>query len=175
MKKSVANTIKAIAVFGAVAGLGYLVKKVHDISGELKMLNLDDVGYSEDDFEDELLSPEVECAKVNPTETEEEKEVEEAIREDVVDEVESKNEKPDANDSLPPEVYNKIAKLEELPSFEGMNFDEAQIRHLKQIIDYTKKHHHIRTAVLLRMDFEGKNVFEAFSDVQLAEIKKIIN
>ena len=84
MKKSVANTIKAIAVFGAVAGLGYLVKKVHDISGELKMLNLDDVGYSEDDFEDELLAPEVECAKVNPTETEEEKEVEEAIREDVV-------------------------------------------------------------------------------------------
>ena len=74
MKKSVANTIKAIAVFGAVAGLGYLVKKAHDISGELKMLNLDDVGYSEDDFEDELLAPEVEYAKVNPTETEEEKE-----------------------------------------------------------------------------------------------------
>ena len=78
--------------------------------------------------------------------------------------------------SIPPEVINKIGKLEDLLTFEGLEFDENQAEYLNYVCDYmrTNPTEEMRTAVLIGMLHNGKNPLEVFTDNQFAEIKKII-
>jgi hypothetical protein len=168
----VSKALKIAGVCALVAGLGYLVKKVHDCEKDLKNMNFDDVDdfdFCEDDSCDELevkeISNEEQCDYV----------AEDNDANKIVDEVEADVSVEEvAEEALSPELYDKVEKLKDLLTFEGLEFDEDQKRHLYEIVDFIKKQKDIRLALLLSMEFDGKTVFEAFTDNQFAEIKKIV-
>jgi len=178
MKKK--NAVKAALICCGIAAVGYIVKKVHDINEELSTLHLDDL--SDDLFECELEKTQNEknifVANQNEhTDSVEETIIEEATEEDFVTEEETEiiieNQEETAK-VLPPEVINKVGKLEDLLTFEGLDFDTNQRDYLYHIIDYMKEHHEMRLALLIGMDYNGKHPLEVFTDNQFAEIKKII-
>lgn len=166
----VSKVLKVAGVCALVAGLGYLVKKVHDCEKDLKSMkfeDLDDFDFDADDNDEDQL------------------EVEEISREEQCDYVpDEEGEIHDENcqceeckaddEELSPELYDKVEKLKDLLTFEGLDFDENQRRYLYQIVEFIKKQKDIRTALLLSMEFDGKTVFDAFTDNQFAEIKKIV-
>lgn len=165
----VSKVLKIAGVCALVAGLGYLVKKVHDCEKDLKSMKfdeLDEFNFEGDDDADNLeveeISKEEQCDYVPEEENEihdEDCQCEECKVDDGV---------------LSPELYDKVEKLKDLLTFEGLDFDENQRRYLYQIVEFIKNQKEIRTALLLSMEFDGKTVFDAFTDNQFAEIKKII-
>lgn len=182
------NVVKGALAVGAVAVLGYLVKKAHEKEKAKETVNdfFDEDMFKNDVHDDSADSCDCEnCEEENcdcqcHDEVTEDDFVEEAELEGQTKiEIMEQHDEPVAlgqtmSEELPPEVINIIGKLEDLPTYEGLDFDENQVRYLGYIIDYIRKNHEIRTAVLLGMDFEGKNPLEAFTDNQFAEIKKII-
>lgn len=197
MKKK--NVLKVALICGGVAALGYLVKKAHDINEELNGLKLDNL--TEDLFECDTPKTENEErifarhyatvpteTEIEDTETSEDEEVitteEDFVNEEEVQECETEVEVKDETEAeteveaeeipLPPEVINKIGKLEDLLTYEGLDFDTNQRDYLYYIIEYMKKNHEMRVALLIAMDYNGKNPLEVFTDNQFAEIKKIL-
>lgn len=186
------HAIKAALICAGIATLGYIVKKVHDLNAELDNLEL---GNLDEDTEDLFVCDQPKTQnedrifarhRFDNVETEvplevEEREVEEV--EETTNEVTSK--KDDENptktedveprvEELPPEIINKIGKLEDLLTFEGLDFDVNQKKYLYFIIEYMKTHHDIRLALLIGLEYEGHHPLEVFTDNQFAEIKKII-
>ena len=174
MKKK--NIVKAAIICTGAAALGYIVKKVYDINQELKGLRFDDL--NDDLFECDLeKTPNEKNIILAHSATED---FPEATEEDFVDETPTEIEvveeetTEDLEAPLPPEVINKVGKLEDLLTFEGLDFDTNQRDYLYYIIDYMKKNHEMRMALLIGMDYNGHNPIEVFTDNQFAEIKKII-
>lgn len=202
MKKK--NVLKVALICGGVAALGYLVKKAHDINEELNSIKLDNLTEDlfesdmpkteneerifarhytetdEDTTEAELAEDVEETSNDESLETEETTEevikeseevdqVAESLNQTEVEQVEAPEDVP-----LPPEVINKIGKLEDLLTFEGLDFDTNQRDYLYHIIEYMKKHHEMRVALLIGMNYNDKNPLEVFTDNQFAEIKKIL-
>ena len=89
----------------------------------------------------------------------------------------SSNEMPNFEDAvynLPPTEREKIRALISLVKEENFEFSEDQTRYVGQIIDRLRLGGQMRVAVLLAMEFDGKNALEAFTDKQFQAIKEII-
>lgn len=178
MKKK--NALKAVLICSGIAALGYIAKKVHDINQDLKTLSFDDL--NDDLFECDLEKTQNEknifaahpVTEDAPMATDEELEDEGITEAEVIEEPTEESMKETTEFTLPPEVINKIGKLEDLLTFEGLDFDTNQRDYLYHIIDYMKKNHEMRMALLIGMDYNDKNPLEVFTDNQFAEIKKII-
>ena len=184
MKKK--NVVKAAIICTGAAALGYIVKKVYDIIKDLKNLRFDDLNDDLFDCDLEKTQNEKNIFAAHPISSDapsndDNFEVE-ASDEDFVNEDEITEEteiivdqsEDDADIVLPPEVINKVGKLEDLLTFEGLDFDTNQRDYLYHIIDYMKRNHEMRMALLIGMDYNGHNPIEVFTDNQFAEIKKII-
>lgn len=93
-------------------------------------------------------------------------------------EVETQNKEPETTtpvqEDKPPIDIDKIERLEEILTYQELLFTSEQKEYVRQIIEKVRNNEIMRVAVLLTMDFDGKNAIEAFTDNQFQAIKKIL-
>ena len=173
MKKK--NIVKSALVCGGIATIGYLAKKIYDVNEELNNIKIDNL--TKDIFESDIPKSENEKRIFTRENTTTSIEKEEVIKDETPKT--SVEERPieavtEENTQIPQEVLNKILKLEDTLTYEELAFNSAQRDYLCHIIEYMKKNHEMRMALLISLDYNGKNPLEVFTDDQFARIKRVL-
>lgn len=153
-KKDLINTI---LICGGVVSLGYLAKKVYDLDKELKKTQ-------ESKSDTDIATNDKTVMENNPIEmTENPCIIKNESAVEIVDE-----------EPLPLEIVNKIVKLEDTLTYEELGFNSIQRDYLNYIIDFMRKNREMRMALLISMNYNGKNPLEVFTDDQFNRIKRVL-